>query len=192
MHLRIMPSAGSPTDEAAEFRRALADLRGLSKHARADRRVYSAHEGRHGGLCHRTPQGFRRLDRADTGLRWNAAAAAVLLLTCLTALLSWRTPSSEPRTIVLDAYRGAAFGGAGGKAARPENRLEGCTASGGLPGRNRRCDGPPGMVRRDAGALTKGLAPGVYWVRLSTDTGEAAARIRSRPRSSRSNLRTCR
>ena len=36
----------------------------------------------------------------------NAAAAAALLLTCLTALLSWRTPAGDPMKVDLQAYRG--------------------------------------------------------------------------------------
>jgi hypothetical protein len=108
----------------------------------------------------------------ERGLRRNATAAAILLLTFLTALLSWRTPPSEPKTIVLDAHRGAASQAPSGqpldlmidlKDVRPAAgyRVEIVDATGhrvwfgGTPAR-----------------LTKGLSPGVYWVRLSTDTGE--------------------
>jgi hypothetical protein len=105
-------------------------------------------------------------------VRWNVAAAAVILLTCLTALLSWRTPLGEPQTITLDAYRGAASEAPAGQALElnvdlkdlpPEKsfRLEVVDAtglrvwSGETPAR-----------------LTKGLSPGVYWVRLIANTGE--------------------
>jgi hypothetical protein len=108
----------------------------------------------------------------ERGLRWNAAAAAVLLLTCLTALLSWRTPSGEPRVVVLDAYRGVASEAPAGKPLDLKIDLK---------------DVPPAAAYRveivDAtgrrvwfggtpARLTKGLSPGVYWARLSTDAGE--------------------
>jgi len=107
-----------------------------------------------------------------SGLRRSAATAAVLLLTCLTALLSW-TPSGEPKTVVLNAYRGAASLAPSGqpldlvidlKDVRPAAgyRVEIVDATGhrvwfgGTPAR-----------------LTKGLSPGSYWVRLSADNGES-------------------
>ena len=107
------------------------------------------------------------------GLRWNAAAAALLLLTCLTALLSWRTPSSEPRTIVLDAYRGGTSEAPAGKPLDLRIDLKDLPPATGYrveivdaTGRRVWFGGTPARV-------AQGLAPGVYWVRLSTDTGEA-------------------
>jgi hypothetical protein len=108
----------------------------------------------------------------ERGLRRSAATAAILLVTCLTALLSWRTPSGEPKTIVLDAYRGAASFAPSGqpldltidlKDVRPAPgyRIEIVDAT----GRRVWFGGTPAR-------LTKGLSPGVYWVRLATDTGE--------------------
>src|SRR5260370_21385809 len=47
------------------------------------------------------------LTRRSHSMRRNAVAAAILLLTPLTALVSSRTPT-DPVVIVLDAYRGAA------------------------------------------------------------------------------------
>jgi Putative zinc-finger len=108
----------------------------------------------------------------ERGLRWNAAAAAILLLTCLTALLSWRTPSAEPRVVTLNAYRGTVSETPSGRPldlridfkdvpTAPGYRVEIVDAT----GRRVWFGGPP--VR-----LAKGLPPGVYWVRLSTGGGE--------------------
>ncbi len=110
------------------------------------------------------------------GLLWNAAAAAVLLLTFLTALLSWRTPLGDPKAISLEAYRSGSLSSfAQCPAGQPLNlnidltdvqpavgyRVEVVDAT----GRRVWFGGTPAR-------LTKGLAPGTYWVRLSTDTGE--------------------
>jgi hypothetical protein len=109
----------------------------------------------------------------EHNLRRNMAAAAVLLLTCLTALLSWRSPSGEPKTIVLDAYRGAASEAPAGKPLDLKIDLNDVRPTQGYrveivdsAGRRIWFGGTPARV-------TNGLAPGIYWVRLSTDTGEA-------------------
>jgi hypothetical protein len=109
----------------------------------------------------------------ERGLRWNAAAAAVLLLTCLTALLSWRTPSGEPKTVALDAYRGGVSEAPAGQPLDLKIDLKDVRPAAGYrveivdsAGRRLWFGGTPAR-------LTQGLAPGVYWVRLSTDTGEA-------------------
>jgi len=108
------------------------------------------------------------------GLRGNAAAAAILLLTCLTALLSWRTPGGDPKEIALDAYRGAAAIPQA-PAGRPLDlnidlkdvraasayRVEVVDAT----GRRVWFGGPPAH-------LSNGLPKGDYWVRLLTDNGE--------------------
>ena len=107
------------------------------------------------------------------GLLWNFAAAAILLLTCLTGLLSWRTPS-DPKMIALDAYRGSAKvprASAGQpldlqidlKDVRPASgyRVEVVDAT----GRRVWFGGPPAH-------LAEGLTNGDYWVRLLTDNGE--------------------
>jgi hypothetical protein len=113
----------------------------------------------------------------DVGLRWNAAAAAILLFTCLTALLSWRTPVSDPRVVELAAYRGE--GGVSGVATAPAGQpldlkidLKDVRAAAGY-----RVEIVDSIGRRvwfggTPACLTKGLAPGTYWVRLATDTGE--------------------
>ena len=42
----------------------------------------------------------RSIGKPDEGLQWNAAAAAILLLTCLTALLSWKNPGGDPKALL--------------------------------------------------------------------------------------------
>jgi hypothetical protein len=98
--------------------------------------------------------------------------ASVLFLTCLTTLLSWRTLPGEPRSIVLEAYRGAASRAPAGQPLDLVIDLKEVRPAAGyrveivdVTGRRVWFGGTP--VR-----LTNGLAPGLYWVRLSTDTGE--------------------
>jgi hypothetical protein len=112
----------------------------------------------------------------DRGLRWNAAAAAVLLLTCLTALLSWRTPVADPKTIVLEAYRG---GGASTRTRVPAGRpldlridLKDVRPAAGYRLEVVDATGHRVWFGGTPAHLNKGLAPGTYWVRLATDTGE--------------------
>lgn len=119
---------------------------------------------------HPENQSFRSRRR---GLLRNAAAAAVLLLTCLTALLSWRAPSEAPKLVVLDAYRGAASEATAGKPLDLKIDFKDLPSAAGYrveivdaTGRRVWFGGTPAR-------LTKGLAPGVYWVRLSTEGGEA-------------------
>jgi hypothetical protein len=114
------------------------------------------------------------MPRRGMGLRWNAAAAAILLLTCLTALLSSRAPAGDPKQIALNAYRGA-----GDVPVAPAGRpldlkidLKDVRAASGyrvevvdLTGRRVWFGGPPAH-------LAKGLPKGDYWVRLLTDNGE--------------------
>ena len=117
-----------------------------------------------------TPSSTRR----SHGLRWNAAAAAILLLTCLTALLSWRTPVGDPHTIALEAYRGApnvAQAPAGQPLDLKIDLTDVRPASGyrvevvDTSGRRVWFGGTPAR-------LTKGLPKGDYWVRLLTENGE--------------------
>lgn len=105
-------------------------------------------------------------------LRWNAAAAAILLLTCLSALLSWRTPPGDPHTIVLEAYRGEGASAPAGQPLALQFDLKDVRAAAGyrveivdVTGRRVWFGGTPASV-------TKGLIPGTYWVRLLTDSGE--------------------
>jgi hypothetical protein len=120
---------------------------------------------------------LRRIRFRDHRLIWNVAAAALLLLTCLTALLSWRMPTEDPKTVLLEAYR------AGGASA-----LTRCPAGRPLELEIDLSDVPPASGYRvevvdttgrrvwfggTPARLAKGLAPGTYWVRLSTDTGKS-------------------
>jgi hypothetical protein len=111
----------------------------------------------------------------DHPIRKNAGATAVLLVTCLTAILSWkttaRTPDDAPKAVELNAYRGG-VSQAPAKLPLDLNldlrdlppadgyRVEVVDAtgqrvwSGGIPAR-----------------LLKGLPSGIYWVRLLTDSG---------------------
>lgn len=108
-----------------------------------------------------------------SGLRWNAAAAAILLFTCLTALLSWRTPLGEPATIVLDAFRGAAIEAPAGRPLDLKIDLKDVRPAAGYRVEVVDATGHRVWFGGTPARLTKGLSPGVYWVRLSTDTGES-------------------
>jgi hypothetical protein len=116
------------------------------------------------------------LPRRVRALRWDSAAAAVLLLTCLTALLSWRAPLGSPHAIVLDALRGG-----------PQRDISTAPAGQPLNLQIDLKDVPPAAGYRvevvnatghrvwfggTPARLPKGLPPGVYWVRLSTEAGE--------------------
>jgi hypothetical protein len=112
------------------------------------------------------------LFRFSGSLGWNVTMAAVLVLTCLTTLFSWRTTTGEPRTVVLDAYRGGASEAPAGETldlridlseVRPAAayRVEIVDKS----GRRVWFGGTPARVNG-------GFPPGIYWVRLSTDTDE--------------------
>jgi uncharacterized C2H2 Zn-finger protein len=142
------------------------------RHMKAATAVYVAERSRI------RPYAIRLLDH---GLRRSIAAAAVLLLAFLTALLSSRTPSGrapsgDPQTILLEAYR------AGGVSAltrcpagRPLNLKIDLTEA--QPAVGYRVEVVDATGQRvwfggTPARLTKGLAPGTYWVRLSTDTGE--------------------
>ena len=124
------------------------------------------------GLPVASPHPIRK---PDEGLRWNAAAAAVLLLTCLTALLSWRNPGGDPKTVELHAYRGDSSSSARAPAGKPlDLRLDlaGLRSSAGFrveivdqTGRRVWFGGIPAR-------LTDGLASGAYWVRIAADAGE--------------------
>jgi hypothetical protein len=109
-------------------------------------------------------------------LRWDGAAAAVLLLTCLTALLSWRAPLGSPQAIVLDPLRGG-----------PQREISRAPPGQPLNLQIDLKDVPPADGYRvevvDAtghrvwfggtpARLPQGLPQGVYWVRLSTEAGE--------------------
>lgn len=106
------------------------------------------------------------------GLRRNAVAAAILLLTCLTALLSWRTPPGEAKPVVLEALRGTASTAPSGQALELKIDLKDLP-----PGDDYRVEVVDATGRRvwfggTPARLTEGLAPGQYWVRLSTPNGE--------------------
>ena len=108
----------------------------------------------------------------ERGLRWNAVAAAGILLTCLTVLLSWRSPLAEPQTIMLNAYRGEASQAPAGQPLDLKIDLRELP-----PAEAYRVEVVDATGRRvwfggTPARLTKGLSPGSYWVRLSTDTGE--------------------
>lgn len=109
----------------------------------------------------------------EHGLSWNAAAAAIILLSCLTALLSWRAPSGEARTVVLNAYRGEPVEAPAGRPLDLQIDLRDVPLAAGYrvevvdpAGRRLWFGGTPAR-------LSTGLAPGMYWVRLSTEAGEA-------------------
>ncbi|MGA3200903.1 MAG: hypothetical protein ABSF12_00245 [Bryobacteraceae bacterium] len=100
----------------------------------------------------------------------------MLLLAFLTALLSWRTPSGDFQTISLEAYRaGGVSALARCPAGRPLNLKIDLTDA--QPAMGYRVEVVDATGRRvwfggTPARVAKGLAPGTYWVRLSTDTGE--------------------
>jgi hypothetical protein len=114
-------------------------------------------------------------NRAGTrgrGLRRNTAAAAVLLLTCLTAFFSWRAPSVEPKTIVLEAYRGTPSEAPAGRPLDLQIDLKELQPAAGYrvevvdaAGRRVWTGGTPAR-------LTAGLGPGIYWIRLFSNGGK--------------------
>ena len=113
----------------------------------------------------RRPQTHRTLQ--------NAAAAAILLLTCLTALLSWRTPNDEPKAIALEAYRGAATSRA--PVGQPLDLKIDLTEVRQAPGYRVEVVDATGRrvwVGGTPAHINKGLPHGDYWVRLLTDSGE--------------------
>jgi hypothetical protein len=106
------------------------------------------------------------------GLHWNVAAAALVLVTCLAGLLTSRSPSGQPAIVALDSYRGEASQAPAGRPldlkidltdVRPAHsyRAEVVDAA----GRRIWFGGTPARI-------ANGLAPGTYWVRLSTDNDE--------------------
>jgi hypothetical protein len=113
--------------------------------------------------------------KPDEGLRWNAAAAAILLLTCLTALMSWKNPGSDPKIVELQAYRGDSSPSVRAPAGKPLDLridLKDLRSSGGFrveivdqTGRRVWFGGVPAR-------LNDGLASGDYWVRIAADAGE--------------------
>jgi hypothetical protein len=113
--------------------------------------------------------------RSD-GLRRNAATAAVLLLMCITALLSWRTPVADPKTITLEAYRtGDASAVPQAPAGRPLDLkidLKDLPAASGYRVEVVDASGRRVWFGGTPAHLDKGLARGSYWIRLYTDTGE--------------------
>ena len=112
--------------------------------------------------------------RRGQGLRWNAAAAAILLLTCLTALLSWRTPVGDPKTIALDAYRGAADvpQAPAGQPLDLKIDLKDVRVASGYRLEVVDTNGRRVWFGGTPAHLAKGLPKGSYWVRLLTDNGE--------------------
>jgi hypothetical protein len=111
--------------------------------------------------------------RADRkGLRWNVAAAALILLTCLSGLLSWRAPSGEMESIVLDAYRGKASDAPAWQPLELQIDLRDAQPASGYRVEVIDREGHRLWFGGTPARLTKGLAPGLYWVRLSTDRGE--------------------
>ncbi len=109
-------------------------------------------------------------------LRRNAAAAAVLLLMCLTALLSWRNPPSDPTTIALEAYRA---GGPSAMTQAPAGRpldlqidLKDLPPASGYRVEVVDTNGRRVWFGGTPARLTKGLPAGTYWIRLFAESGE--------------------
>lgn len=111
--------------------------------------------------------------RRGYDLRRNVAAAAILLLTCLTGLLSWRSPAHDPKTVALNAYRGDTVSLAPvGHPLDLQIDLKDVPKAAAyrvevVDGNGRRVwfGGTPAHI-------PKGLPKGDYWVRLLTENGE--------------------
>lgn len=108
----------------------------------------------------------------ERGFRWNAAAACAILLTCLTAVLSWRSPPAAPQAIVLDAYRGATSEAPAGQPLDLQIDLKDLPQAASYRVEVVNADGRRVWFGGTPARLSKGLPPGVYWVRLSNDKGE--------------------
>jgi hypothetical protein len=124
----------------------------------------SEYVGEHGGRLPFLPR--------DHALRGNAIAAAILLVSCLTALVSWRGPLGEPKTVILNAYRGAASEAPAGRPLDLVIDLKDVRPAAGYRVEIVDATGQRVWFGGTPARLTKGLLPGVYWVRLATDTGE--------------------
>jgi hypothetical protein len=109
--------------------------------------------------------------RFRPAVRWNVAAAA-LVLTTLVALLSWRTPVTEPRAIAMDAYRGAGTRAPSGEPLELKIDLKDVKPAAGYQVEIVDAAGGRVWFGRTPARINKGLSPGMYWVRLSTNTGE--------------------
>jgi hypothetical protein len=109
------------------------------------------------------------------GLRWNAVGALFILLTCLTAVLSLRTPHESPKPVVLEAYRTGGIAAAtrcpAGKPLELKISLADVQPAAGYRVEVVDASGNRIWFGGTPALLTKGLAPGKYWVRLSTDAG---------------------
>jgi hypothetical protein len=110
------------------------------------------------------------------GSGWNAAAAAILLLTCMSALLSWRAPLGAPHAILLDALRGSSSGDISQAPSYQPLDLQ-IDLKEVQPAAGYHVEVVDAAGRRvwfgeTPARITPGLPPGAYWVRLSTDTGK--------------------
>ncbi len=114
--------------------------------------------------------------RHEHGLRWSAAAAAILLLTCLSALFSWRNPGETPKEVELLAYRGSTSSfetvAPAGRALDLRIDMRGVRLAKGYRVEIVDAGGRRVWLGDTPALLSKGLARGDYWVRLATDTGE--------------------
>ena len=108
----------------------------------------------------------------ERGLRWNTAAAAIILLTCLTALLSLRPSLGEMQTVSLDAFRGGATEAPAGQPLELKIDLKDLPPAEGYRVEIVDATGKRVWFGGTPARLTKGLSPGIYWVRLSTDNDQ--------------------
>jgi len=118
------------------------------------------------------PRSVLQFRFGDHGLRWNAAAAAILLLGCMSGLLSWRTPGSEAQAVALQARRGDVPNARANQPLDLEVDLSDVPPAPGYRVEVVDASGKRVWLGGAPARIDNGLPPGIYWVRLRTESGE--------------------
>lgn len=114
-----------------------------------------------------------RIKSRNRGLRWNVAAAAMILVTGLAVLLTGRSPAGQPTALVsLDAYRGETSRAPAGRPLDLKIDLTDVRASSHYGVEIVDAEGRKVWSGETPVRIAAGLVAGTYWVRLFTDSGE--------------------